>query len=181
MPMPMYVVMTKEDFDKAMFAGEDIEDLCPDNEKLASSDDFNYHASYTSGIETHDTVEKRIEAAKEVARYLNRYGTIALVDGEGTIRLAPNAGLRYAKGKINQLKETLREMTPEEYLHGGEFQLRTTIRSPWFFAYPLNYTDESMPVGEHTQKMDTFIHELYEHKKDDKECCLMVIQTIWLH
>ncbi len=183
MSAAMYVLMTEEDFKKAASDKEEIKYLGPDEIDLADSRDFCYYASYVSSTDYHETLDERIEAANNVVRYLNRNGVIALVDKKGVISLSPNAGIRYAKFQLMQLKSALENMTPAEYADTGEYKLRMAIRNEDIFAHPFNYADNSMPVGEYPQTMDAFIHNLYYSNadKNEKEYHFVVTQTVWMH
>jgi len=183
MSVPMYVLMSEEDFNEAMHLDETIETLGPDEDDLANSRDFGHYASYVSSVDCYETLKERIEVANEVANYLNRNGTIAVINKEGVICLRPDAGIKYAKGQLKQIRETIEDMTPEEYADVGEYLLRKAIRDQGIFAYPINYTDDSMPVGEYLQTMDAFIRNLYfgRAEKNKKEYHFVVTQTMWLH
>lgn len=183
MSYPMYVLMIEDDFCEAMAKDEDMESLGPDEIDLADSRDFGYYASYMSSVDYHKTLEERIGAANEIAHYLNRNGIIAVVSKDGVICLSPNAGLRYAKGQLKQLKEAVENMTPVEYADSGEYKLRMAIRDQDIFAHPFSYANDNMPVGEYLQTMDAFIHNLYygNADKNEKEYRFVVTQTLWLH
>ena len=183
MSVPMYVLMTEKDYDEAIAAGEEIENIGPDADELANSRDFGHYASYVSSVETPRTLQERIETAEAVKAYLNRNGEIAVVNKYGVICLRPDAGIKYAEGQLKQLKEAVENMTPVQYADTGEYKLRMAIRDEDIFAYPINYTRDAMPVGEYLQTMDAFIHNLYyaNADKNEKEYRFVVTQTMWLH
>ncbi len=182
---PMYVLMTEEDFEKAMSNGESIEDIGPYEDDLVNSRDFSHYAGYVSSIDNHETRELRAEAALDIARYLNLGdNNVATVNADGILCLAPDAGLEYAKGKIAKIQHILETMTPEEYANSGENTVRNAVRNQMIFAYPVNYSsDTTMRVGEYMQPMDAFIHNLYYDVAgvNQKVYRFVVIQTVWLH
>ena len=184
MSAAMYVLMTEEDFNNATSGGEEVKYLGPDEDSLANSSDFCYHASYVSSIDVCDTLQERIEAADAVTRYLNGCAPgIASVDNNGVICLTADSGLKYAQGKLDLLKKHLSDMTPEKYANGDEYKLRMAIRNQDIFAYPFAYEYETMPVGEYLQTVDAFIHNLYYGKadKNKEEYRFVVTRIMWLH
>lgn len=185
MSVPMYVLVTEEDYSKATDNEETIAALGPDEECLIQSRDFEHYASYISSVNIHETRKQRTEAATEIATYLNYWvekdNPVAKVDANGILCLVPDTGIRYAAAKIERLNNLMKEMTPEHYAADGEYKIRQIIRNQNIFAYPYDY--DNMFVGEHLQTMDAFIRNLYFGYAEENEATyrFVVTQTFWLH
>ena len=171
--VPMYCLMTEEDFNNAIENGETCENLAPSEFSVTEDDDFSYYVDYISSTEVHETKEERVEAAENIAHYL---GNFARVDESGVLEIPVDGKKKFATEKLKNVKKLVEDMTAEDFCGMGEYLLRQEIRNEGIFAYPLG---ENMSVGCYIHPMDTFIYDLPSSL--DKPLRLVVIQTMWLH
>lgn len=172
--VPCYTLITEKEFMDAVADGKTCKELAPNEIAIMDEDDFHQYADCVSSIEYHEDESERVEAAEEVACYL---GNFVQVDDHGVIEIPVDAKLKFATEKLNTVKNLVKNMTPERFSGIGEYELRKAVRNIDIFAYPINRTGISMPVGEYLQTMDAFMYNL---PKLTKPLRLVVIQTAWL-
>ena len=171
--VPMYCLMTEEDFNKAIKNGETCEEFAPSEFSVMEDSGFSYYSDYISSTEVHKTKKERIEAAKDIANYL---GDFVRVDKRGVLEIPVDGKKKFATEKLENIKKLVENMTTEEFYGMGEYRIRQAVRDEGIFAYPLG---ENMPVGGYIQPMDAFMYDLSSSL--DKPFRFVVIQTMWLH
>lgn len=170
--VPMYCLMAEEDFNEAIKDGETCKELAPSEFSVMEDSGFSYYFDYISSTGVHEAKKERIEAAKDIARYL---GDFVRVDKHGVLEIPVDGKAKFIAGKLKEIKELVADMTPEEFDGMGEYRIRQAVRNEGIFAFPFG---DDMPVGGYLQTMDAFMYNL---PKIDKPLRLVVIQTMWLH
>lgn len=125
---------------------------------------------YVSSKEIHDTREKRISAAEEIIRY---FGENICYLEDDTLVFEKDASLKYAEKKIKGVNDVLKDMTPEKYINGGEFELRNAIRSYFIYIHAWNLGSD-----EFIQSADSFVTHTLNYEDMRK---FYVVQTWFCH
>ena len=170
--VPMYCLVTEEDFNNAIENGETYEDLAPSGLTIMAEYDFSHYSDYISSTEIHKTEKGKIEAAKDIAHYL---GNFVHVDKSGVLEIPVDGQEKFVTRKLENIKKLITDMTTEEFCNMGEYRIRQAVHNEGILAFPFG---DDMPVGGYLQTMDAFMYNL---PKLDKPLRLVVIQTMWLH
>jgi hypothetical protein len=166
---PMYVFAEVNDFEENGYNGG------PDEYELAGSPDFAPFGDYVSHIEDVKTLEQRIEAAEEVAKYIGDFVSVE----NGTLVFRKKDAAAYAKRKMAKIQEVLDSTSPTEFLAMGAYRLKEAVNSTRISAYPTqscgDYADGFI------QSMDYFVREVFCNLKEDEEARFVIPQVYYIH
>lgn len=161
MGYPMYVLVTEEEYRQAQENCIDPANLFPDDSSLSVEPDFEYWVGRNGYISSRDVNVSEKDQAEAAQRLANFYGNDICHVEKNILVFEPDASQRYAKKKINLIKNLVTDMTPEEYLDLGEDNLRAAIQTRDALVHTYSEFDEA--EDEFTQSADRFVIETLKH------------------
>ena len=131
MSTPLYIVMDEEEY-KAVESKFMNLQLAPSLLTMLENPEFLYRFSNIIKVKDLDTREEMTDGARKLADAI----PFAEVDGFIVAMNYDSMLCRYAWAKMNAIKDTIRSMSADDYVRGGNGKLADIISTPKAYVYP---------------------------------------------